>query len=58
MTESKIKEIASKGIEDMAVNIYNQAIDDVADAIMKIKCDEKLINMKHYFSAFVKKQKL
>lgn len=60
MTDERIKEIASKGIEDMAVSIYNQAVDDIADAVMKIPSygDKKLIGTKLYFSNFIKKQKL
>ena len=60
MTDERIKEIASTGIEGMAVSIYNQAVDDIADAVMKIHAygDQKFIGMKHYFSDFIKKQKL
>ena len=56
----KIKEIASKSIEDMAVSIYNQAVDDIADAVMRIPAhgDNKFIGMKHYFSNFIKGRKL
>ena len=60
MIDKKLKEIASKSLENMVVDIYNQAVDDIANAIMKKPDyrDQKMRDMKHYFSDFVREQKL
>ena len=61
MKTEELRKIASKGIEDMTISIYNQAVDDIATAVLKMPGndnDVKFVGLKHAISEYIKKKKL